>query len=219
MNENWPLRGNWGYPESKIETERLIHEMRGSIPTVILRIAGIYDDRCHSIPISHQIQRIYEKQLESHLFAGNIHHGASFLHMDDLVDAIALAIAKRKTLPPELTLLLGEAKTLSYDQLQRQISRLIHGKEMTTISVPKWFAKIGAFVECHIPFKPKPFIKPWMIALADDNYTLDISQAKRHLTWEPKHSLEATFPKMIELLKTDPARFYKENGLGTGFKK
>jgi nucleoside-diphosphate-sugar epimerase len=215
MDENWPLRGNWGYPASKIETEKMIHEMRGSIPTVIMRIAGIYDDRCHSIPISHQIQRIYEKQLESRVFAGNIHHGASFMHMDDLVDALALAIQKRKSLPPELTILLGEPKTLSYDQLQRQISRLISGKEISTISVPKWFAAMGAWVQCHIPFIPKPFIKPWMIALADDQYTLNISRAKQMLGWEPKRSLEATLPKMIEILKANPSQFYKENGLGS----
>lgn len=213
IDENWPLMGNWGYPYSKIVTEKLIHDMRGPIPSVILRIAGVYDDRCHSIPISHQIQRIYENQLESRLFAGNIHHGASFLHMEDLVDAIALAVERRKTLPSELTALLGETKTLSYDALQRQISRLIRGKELTTYSVPKWFAKIGAFVQCHIPFIAKPFIKPWMIDLADDNYTLNISRAKQYLGWEPKRCLEKTLPKMIEILKTDPGRFYKENGL------
>jgi len=215
MDESWPLMGNWGYPYSKIVTEKLIHDIRGPIPSVILRIAGVYDDRCHSIPISHQIQRIYENQLESRLFAGNIHHGASFLHMDDLVDALSSAVERRKTLPPELTVLLGETKTLSYDDLQRQISRLIRGKEFTTYSVPKWFAKIGAWVQCHIPFIAKPFIKPWMIDLADDNYTLNISRAKQYLGCEPQRSLEKTLPKMIDILKTDPARFYKENALGT----
>lgn len=213
MDESWPLLPKWDYPLSKVHTERLIHNLRGNIPTVVLRIAGVYDDLCHSIPISHQIQRIYEKKLESRLFSGDISHGASFLHMDDLVDAIELAVEKRKTLPPEFTALLGEPKTLSYDTLQKQISQLIHGKEFKTYQVPKWFAKIGAWVLCHIPFMPKPFIKPWMISLADDNYTLDITRAKNILGWNPKNALEKSLPQMIAALKTDPAKWYKQNGL------
>src|SRR5687768_15104038 len=57
INEHWPIDPKWDYPKSKIETERLIHEERGAIPVVIQRIAGVYNDRCHSIPLAHQIQR------------------------------------------------------------------------------------------------------------------------------------------------------------------
>jgi nucleoside-diphosphate-sugar epimerase len=174
INEESPIVPKWDYPLSKVHTEKIIHELRGNIPTVILRIAGVYDDRCHSIPISHQIQRIYEKQLESRLFSGNIHHGAAFLHMDDLVDAIEMAVRRRKELPPDLTLLIGESKTMSYDDLQRRISRLLFNKEFTTFRVPKLIAKVGSWVQCHLPFISPPFIKPWMIDLADDHYELDV---------------------------------------------
>jgi len=213
ITEDSPVAPKWDYPLSKVHTEKVIHDLRGNIPTVVLRIAGVYDDLCHSIPISHQIQRIYEKQLESRLFSGDIHHGASFLHMDDLVGAIALAVAKRKTLPPETTLLIGEPATLSYDQLQRKISRLLWDKEFTTIRVPKPIAKVGSWVQNHVPFLPKSFIKPWMIDLADDHYVLDISRAKQILGWEPQHSLAQTLPIMIAALKKDPAAWYKINQL------
>ncbi len=213
IREEDPVVPKWDYPLSKVKTEKAIHELRGKISTVIFRIAGVYDDRCNSIPISHQIQRIYEKQLESRLFSGNIHHGASFLHMSDLIDAICLAVDKRKSLPPELTLLIGEPKTLSYDQLQRQISRLIFNSEFKTWRVPKWIAKIGAWVLGHIPFIPKPFIKPWMIDLADDHYEVDITKAKNTLGWVPKHKLEKSLPIMIEELRENPIAWYKANHL------
>jgi len=213
INEDSPVIPNWDYPLSKVKTEKLIHEKRGKIPTVILRIAGVYDDKCHSIPISHQIQRIYEKSLESRVFSGNTSHGASFVHMDDLVDVIELAVEKRHELPPETVLLIGEEKTLSYDEMQRQISRLLFNKEFTTIRVPKLLARIGSWVLCHIPFTKKPFIRPWMISIADDHYELDISRAKRLLGWAPKHTLEKTLPIMIQDLKRDPAAWYKMNQL------
>jgi nucleoside-diphosphate-sugar epimerase len=213
INEESKVMAKWDYPLSKVHTEKLIHDLRGKISTVILRIAGVYDDICHSIPISHQIQRIYENQLESRLFSGDITHGAAFLHMADLVEAIALAVDKRKTLPSELVLLIGERETLSYDALQRQISRLIRGEEFMTFRVPKSIAKIGAWVQEHLPFIEKPFVKPWMIALADDHYELDISRAKQILGWQPNHSLKETLPKMVEALKKDPAKWYRQNQL------
>lgn len=211
--EDWPVRPKWAYPRSKVMTEQVIHEERGSIPTVNLRIAGVYDDDCHSIPISNQIQRIYENQLNSHLFSGNLTHGSDFMHMDDLVEAICQCVYLKDQLPEELTLLLGEGKTLSYDYLQRRISTLLYGKEFNTLSLPKPLAKVGAWVENHLPFLKDEFIKPWMIDLADDHYELDISKAKKMLSWEPKHTLDKTLPLMIQDLKRDPVAWYKKNGL------
>ncbi|PIS03247.1 MAG: hypothetical protein COT85_03455 [Chlamydiae bacterium CG10_big_fil_rev_8_21_14_0_10_42_34] len=214
INEDSPIEGTWGYPQSKIDTEKLIHEKRGKMPAVFLRIAGVYDDDCHSIPISHQIQRIYEKQMNAHLFSGNIHHGAAFVHMNDVVDAIAMCVEKRKELPEETPLIIGESKTLSYDQMQREISKLLFNKEITTIRVPKWFAKFGAWVLCLISFRHKPFIRPWMISIADDHYELDTKRAEKLLGWKTKYTVEKTLPVMIEKLKQDPQKWYKMNQLG-----
>lgn len=213
ITEKSPVVPSWDYPLSKVHTEQLIHDKRGNIPTVILRVAGVYDDDCHSIPISHQIQRIYERQMESRLFSGDITHGSSFVHMADLVEAISLAVEKRKELPKELTLLIGEPKTLSYDEMQRAISCLISGKEFDTYCVPKWFAKLGSLLKCLIAIKNKPFIRPWMIDFADDHYELDVSLAKKTLGWTPKHSLEETLPIMIGKLMKDPMHWYQTNQL------
>lgn len=207
IREDSPIDAKWDYPLSKVKTEKLLRERHGDIPLVLLRIAGVYDDQCHSIPISNQIQRIYEKQLESRVFPGNLTHGAAYIHMDDLVDALDLCIQKRGLLPHETVVIISEDKTLSFDQLQRKISFFLFGKEMKTFRIPKIVAKIGAY------FQRNSFIKPWMIDLADDNYNMDITRAKKLLGWTPKRSLETTLPKMISDLKSSPVAWYKENGL------
>lgn len=206
-------RTKWAYPQSKVKTEQVIHEERGDIPAVILRISGVYDDDCHSIPIANQIQRIYENQVNSRLFAGDISHGSDFMHMNDLVEAIAQCVYLRKELPSELTLIIGEGKTLSYDYLQNRISDLLFHETIKTHSLPKSIAKFGAWIENHTPYIRNGFIQPWMIDLADDHYELDISKAKEVLKWEPKQSLDKTLPKMIQSLKNDPIAWYKKNGL------
>jgi UDP-glucose 4-epimerase len=178
-----------------------------------LRISGVYDDECHSIPLSQQIQRIYEKQFNARVFAGHTDHGSDYIHMEDLVDAIMQCVHLRKQLPNPLVLLIGEGKTYSYDFLQKRISELLYGSEITTHSLPKSIAKFGAWVEKATTPKEEQFIQPWMIVLADDHYDLDISKAKKILTWEPKHSLERTLPLFIQSLKNDPIAWYHKNGL------
>ena len=215
INEEWPLEPTWAYPESKVRTERLIQKERGPVPAVLLRISGVYDDLCHSIPLAHQIQRIYERQFTSRLYSGSTSHGQSFMHMDDLVDAIALIVERRATLPPELPLLLGEPEPLSYDELQHTIARLIHGEDWETLEVPEPLApiaKAGAWVLEKLP-GADPFIRPWMIDRANDHYAIDISRARTLLDWYPKRTLRATLPKMIAALKADPLRWYEENDL------
>lgn len=215
INEDWALEPTWAYPESKVRTEQLIHDERGDIPAVLLRISGVYDDLCHSIPLAHQIQRIYERKFTSRIYSGSTSHGQSFMHLDDLVDAIALVVERRAQLPPELPLLLGEPEPLSYDELQHTFARLIHGEDWETLEVPGALApltKAGVWVMEKLP-GADPFIKPWMIDRANDHYALDITRARTLLSWEPQRSLRGTIPKMIAALKADPPDFYRENDL------
>ena len=215
INEEWAIEPTWAYPESKVRTEQLIHDERGGIPAVLLRISGVYDDLCHSIPLAHQIQRIYERQLTSRLYAGSTSHGQSFMHLDDLVDAIAIVVERRAALPPELPLLLGEPEPLSYDEVQHTFARLIHGEDLETLEVPGVLAplaKAGAWVMQKLPGADR-FIKPWMIDRANDHYALDITRARTLLGWEPKRSLRGTIPTMVAALKADPLGFYRENNL------
>ena len=213
INENWPLDPKWDYPKSKVTTEQLIREQHGDIPVVLLRIAGVYDDDCHSIPLAHQIQRIFERRLVSRVFPGDTSRGQSFIHLDDLVDALVRLVERRADLPHEQVLLIGEPETVSYDELQRAFGRLLHDEEWQTKEIPKALAKTGAWLQDHMPFGEEPFIKPWMIDLADDHFELDVSRARTLLDWEPKHALRETLPTMIAALKRDPATWYRENRL------
>ncbi len=204
----------WAYPKSKIETENVIHAERGNIPVVILRIAGVYDDLCHSIPLALQIQRIYERDPVAYFSPGDPSTGRHpYVHNDDVVDAILLAFARRKELPPEVILLIGETKSLSYDELQRAFGQLIHGVEWNTRAIPPLVAKTGVRLLKLLALGRSASIAPWMIDVAQDNMELDITRARTMLGWNPQHSLLDTLPKMVSRLKADPFTWYRENEL------
>ncbi len=214
IDEDWPLEPAWDYPKSKIETEAIIASHHRKIPYVNLRLAGVYDEDCRVPSIANQIQLIRERQLISHVFPGDITHGQAFVHRDDLVDAFARAVERRGQLPDALTVLIGEPQTASYDAMQRELGRLLHGEEWETREIPKAVAKTGAWLEeVALPKDKEPFIKPWMIDRADDHYELDISRARTLLGWEPEHRLIDTLPEMVRRLKADPVGWYRKNKL------
>jgi nucleoside-diphosphate-sugar epimerase/uncharacterized membrane protein len=212
IDEDWPLDPKLPYRASKVRTEKLIREQRGSIPSVMVRPAGVYDDMGRSAFLAHQIARIHERQLISHLYPGDLDTGQPFIHLDDLTDALLATVQRRKELPAELALLLGETETPTFAELQRDLGRLIHDEDWKTRQIPKSLARTGAWVQGEV-LDQDPFIRPWMVDISDDHYELDISRARKLLGWEPKHSLRETLPGMIAALKADPAGWYKANKL------
>jgi nucleoside-diphosphate-sugar epimerase len=162
--------------------------------------------------LARQIQRIYERSMLGHLFPGDPAHGLTYLHMDDLLDALVRIVDRRAALPAETVLLLGEPEPVSYGTLQDEIGRLLHGEEWATQRVPAPLAKAGAWVQEHLP-GGDPFVKPWMISHADDHYALDIARARRVLEWKPRRKLLEVLPTLLQNLRSDPERWYEENDL------
>jgi nucleoside-diphosphate-sugar epimerase len=209
-----PVDAEWAYPQSKLAAEKVIVEERGQIPTVILRIAGVYDEDCYSLPIGQQIARIYEKQLESYFFPGDKTCGQAFIHLDDLVSCFRAVVERRDSLSRHSMFLVGEEDTMSYAELQEDLGRYIHGTEWPAIRIPKTAAKAGAWVKDKLSGDDDaPFIKPWMIDLADQNYPISVQRAREQLGWEPQHTLRQTLPDMIGRLHFDPKAWYEKNGL------
>src|SRR5690606_22827488 len=96
----------------------------------------------------HQIARIYENDLKSHLYAGNTNAGQAFIHRDDLMDLFMRVVKRRRKLPEQHILLAGEEQVVSYEALQNRIGALIHGeREWETPRVPATVAKVGAWVQ------------------------------------------------------------------------
>ena len=222
INEASPIEPKWAYPKSKVDAENVVRTRHGKIPILILRIAGMYTDQCDSATLAQQIQRIDQRTLLSRVFPGDTSRGQAFVHIDDLSDAVARAVDRRHELTQDLTLLIGEPGTpMGYAELQNEFGRLIHGDPWPTTQIPKSVAKTGAWLQDKaedvvpdaIDQGEEPFIKPFMIDLADDHFELDITHAEQSLGWRPQRTLKSTLPKMIDALKADREAWYARHKL------
>ena len=212
LTEQSPTSAAWDYPQSKLEAERVLKRERGDVPVVVLRIAGVYDDQGHSLPICQQIRRIHQRQLESVLFPGEADHGQPFVHLDDLTTCIVQTVDRRARLNDYEVFLIAEPEVVSYAELQETIGELVHGQAWPTIRIPKLLDRAGAWAKQTLSDQEQ-FIKPWMIDLADAHYPAEIQRARRKLDWEPRHRLKTTLKTIIGRLKQDPAAWYESNGL------
>ncbi|MGS1016099.1 NAD-dependent epimerase/dehydratase family protein [Allosphingosinicella humi] len=212
INEDSPLDPAWAYPESKLRAEAGLRERHGGISVVFLRIAGVYDDQAHSPFLAEQIARIYEHRLTAHLYPGMLCAAQSFVHVDDLAEAVRRLIERRKRLPAELPLLIGEPEALGYDETQDIIGQTLHGEDWTTLRIPKPLAKAGAWIR-NEALGSENFVKPWMVESSDAHYVLDTARARALLDWEPKHRLRDDLPEMVERLRAHPQDWYRTNKL------
>jgi nucleoside-diphosphate-sugar epimerase len=222
IDETQPLAPAWAYPKSKAAAEAVLRAERGHIASVTLRLAGVYDTHSMVPTLAQQMARIYERDLQSHLYAGSMLVGQSALHREDMLDAILRAVDRRERLPTDTEILIGEADAVGYGVLQDTLGQLIHGSAgWPTLSLPKPLAATGAWVQGQLePVVPDaidggelPFIRPFMVAMADDHYALDIRRARHLLGWEPRHRLADELPRLVAALKADPVAWYAANSV------
>ena len=212
IHESTPLDARWAYPRSKLETEGVISAERGSFPSTALRIAGVYDDGGGQPTLVQQIKRIHAQNFESFFFPGDSEAGQALVHLEDAVEGIRLTVERRRELPEEHAVLIGEPEPMGYAELQESIGEELWGGAWPTIRVPEPMAKAAAGVQERTPGEDS-FIKPYMIELADDHYALDISRAKELLGWEPEHDFRRELPRILRRMKEDPEAWYRENGV------
>ncbi|WP_316013310.1 NAD-dependent epimerase/dehydratase family protein [Roseobacter sp. HKCCA0434] len=226
VDEDTPLAPGWAYPKSKARAEEVIREVaprtNPEMGVVLLHLAGLYDDETAVPTLSHQIARIYERNLKSHVYAGDPTAGQSFIHLDDMLDLFERVVDRRDRLGGIEVILAGEEEAVGYDHLQDAIGELVHGEDhWQTLNVPAPLAKVGAKAEVMAE-KPipdafdegeKPFIRPFMIELASDHYALDTAKAREVLGWEAQHSILDGLKSIVAALKADPAGWYEKNGI------
>ena len=222
IDERQPIAPRWAYPQSKAAAEEAIRAEHKKTPYVILRLAGVYDEHSMVPTLAQQIARIYERDFQSYFYSGSTLVGQAMLHREDMLNAFCRAVDRRNVLPAETEILIGEPDAIGYDALQDELGYLLHGADdWPTLRLPKAIAAAGSWAQGKFePVIPDmidkgepPFIKPFMVPMADDHYALDIRRARDLLGWEPQRRLKDELPRIVAAFKDDPIGWYEANGV------
>lgn len=124
IDESRPIDPGWAYPRSKAAAEAVIAAEHGAIPYVLLRLAGLYDQHSSVPTLANQIARIHGRDFQSHFYSGSTRAGQAMLHRDDMIDAFRRTIDRRKRLPANIAILIGEPEAMGYEALQDELGYL-----------------------------------------------------------------------------------------------
>lgn len=222
IDESHPIAPGWAYPRSKAEAEQAIADSRGMIPVTMLRLAGVYDRKSMVPTLAQQFAGVYERRMDSYFYPGDTNTGQAMLHREDMLNAFVRCIEARASLPASSAFLIGEADAIGYDALQDRLGHLMHGEsDWPTRRVPKPLAAAGVWVQSALePVVPDviddgraPFVRPFMVQMADDHYALDTRAAELAFGWTPQHRLKEELPGMVQELKADPIGWYERHSL------
>lgn len=205
LTEDSPLNTTSEDSRSYIECEKIIRKAGPRIPSVILRIAAVYDEFGRAPGIVREIQSIYELLFSSLFSSQNEANRQSCIHIDDMTTVFQRILEKKGLLSNGLTLNVAEDKPLSFDEIRRIIS---HELPDETISY-----RIPSLITDHILQLKKIFILDPHEEYAYANFHLDTSLLKKTIRWTPIHSLQFILPKMIGYLVNYPGTWYRINNL------
>lgn len=196
LNNESPSVARWEYPKFKRDSEEILRSVLKCERYVELVLAAVYSEFCELVPLYKFLSAHRNLSLHRWFYPGNADRGLTYIHVDDVAAAFK---AQLETLSTTRRLLIGEYEPTTYRTIAQIMDLELYGFVIPKLKVPKWFAKLGAFVLSKI-FK-RSFYQPWMIDLADEHYCFDLQAAKDQLSWQPTQLLARTLPSMVKKMK------------------
>ncbi len=213
LNEESALGSVLYYAKSKIKGEKIVLNYKEKIKVTILRPTAVYSRDCRSLPLANQIAFIWRKGFGYRIFPGKGEGGLSYVHIEDIVDALEKTILKAKEIANGSIFILSEEDYVSSNDLYDLIFHEIYGTQSNLIHLPKWFVWFYVYIinKIYLFLGKSYFFKPWMINIADKKHRFNIEKARRVLEWQPKFLLKEYMKLIIKNFKNDTHRWFAIN--------
>jgi len=208
-----PRARGWAYPRHKVQCEALIEAASVPQPRVELVLAGVYSDWCELVPLFQQIERVRQGSMQSRFYPGPTDRGLTYVHAEDAAAAFEAALVGCRGRTGVHRYLVGEPAPVPYGEIQSVASRMIRGRELKPLRVPRGLARQGAKAlhQWASWTGDRAFIQPWMIDYAGEHFELDTSKTRDDLGWQADHDLHRELPEICRRAAEDPNRWRELN--------
>ena len=218
LTEKTPAGRLVPYSRSKAEGERLLARYASRLPSVVLRIGGVFSDWCELPPLCSLIKQWKQPGILGRLMPGMGKSGFPFIHRKDLVSAVRRIVEIEERLDKYQVLFVSPDTHTSYRQLFPAIRSYVPGAVPgPPINVPAFFIspilrskKYAARLRGSQAYE-----RAWMLKFLDKPLRTDCSYSRAKLAWRPsdEYRIEKRIPVLMEHAIRQTKRWEERNVL------
>lgn len=180
LDEASPLAPDNPYSRTKAEAERVVHEFRERLETVIVRISETYG------PADLRLLKLFKAiQRGRYMTLGDGRNERQLIYVDDLCRALLSAAQSPDAVGQ--TVILAGSERLTTDEMVAAISSAL-GKTLTARHIPLWPFDVAAAVceTCLPPLGLKPPIHRRRLDFFRKSFRFSTDRAARVLNFHPE---------------------------------
>jgi nucleoside-diphosphate-sugar epimerase len=176
------------YTRSKTIGETLLAKYSQEIPTVALRIAGVFSDWCELPPLYSLMKMWSKPHLVGQLIPGCGQSGFPYIHRRDLTQCVRQIILCHERLSPCETLFASPPGCTTHNELFRVIRRACGAfLEAEPIYISPFLAEALLFAKNRVKalLGRKRYERRWMMDYVDTPLLVDTTYTQQKLQWTP----------------------------------
>jgi nucleoside-diphosphate-sugar epimerase len=206
LTERTAPEGVVAYSRAKAIGERMLARYSSRLPTVSLRIGGVFSDWCELPPLYSLMRLWTQPGPVGRFLPGCGDSGFPFIHRRELVSCVRRVLARHQHLERCETLFAAPAGHTSHRELFPVIRQAWRPQAVPRpILIPTPLARWILFIKnsAKLLVRRKRYERRWMMDYVDRPLTVDTAHTARRLGWhpDPGAGILARLPQMVERLK------------------
>jgi len=184
LTERSPTIDYIPYGRSKSIGEDMVRHASNKLPSIILRIGGVFSDWCELPPLYSLIKLWAGRSLLSRLIVGHGHTGFPYIHRNDVVQFVRNCIERHEAIANYEVLFASDHGSVNHTDL----FPFIHGasterSEASPIFISPAIAQFGIILKLILGFVTQkfPYERPWMLRYVDYPWIVDTTYTQQKL--------------------------------------
>lgn len=204
------------YTKSKTIGEALLAQYSERMPTLALRIGGVFSDWCELPPLYSLIKLWTTPDPMGRVIPGRGLTGFPYIHRRDLVTCVRRIIQRHESLARSEILFASPAGCTTHNDLFTVIRKECgQGLDPDPIFIAPALARYGLFVKnlAKAVFGRKRYERRWMMDYVDTPLVVDTSYTVEKLQWTPGPELGILnrLPVLMQRFKADRRKWERRN--------
>ena len=204
------------YTRSKTLGENLLDQYSARMPTVALRIGGVFSDWCELPPL-YSLMKLWSKPgLTGRCIPGRGKSGFPYIHRKNLVACVRRIIERHENLGRAETLFASPDGCTTHNAIFPVIRKALGPRSSTKpVYVPPWAAQWGLFFKNRIKvlINKKRYERRWMMAYVDQPLVVDTAYTRKTLEWAPapEWGIIERLPVLMDRFRAHRTRWERRN--------